>query len=147
MKEAKTKIIPIYKAPVGWKEDPNYVYIGRSNFREKLRDEWGNPIVKGEKCRVCDKVHIEDGSTLVCYEAALLHSLRDSAFEEKVRNLHGKTLVCYCADPNKCHGSILAKYARLLNTSKPCECCGVEMPAILRVNLCSSCSRDYYNMG
>jgi len=41
---------------------------------------------------------------------------KDDYFERAVRNLHGKTLLCWCAkkDAEHCHAVILAEFAELL---------------------------------
>lgn len=141
------KVTPIYKAPAGWKTNSDYVYIGRTNHKEGLSGEWGNPIVKGQKCPECGKVHTEPGDTLKCYERQLWLALRDESLQTKVAALYGKTLVCYCPDPNKCHGSVLSKYATLLVEGKKCEVCGTRISGLLKINMCDSCARDDYNMG
>ena len=143
----KTTIIPIYGAPKGWKEDPNYVYIGRKNVKEGLSDTWGNVIIRGQKCMECGEVHSDPGSTLKCYDKMLWLALRNEDFQKQVASLYGKTLVCYCPNPNTCHGSVLAKYATLLVEGKKCEVCGTRISGLLKINMCDSCTRDDYNMG
>ena len=41
----------------------------------------------------------------------------DQAFQDQVRNLHGRTLLCWCAkkDAPRCHAVILAEFAELLH--------------------------------
>jgi hypothetical protein len=40
----------------------------------------------------------------------------DSSFQQAVRDLHGKTLLCWCAkkDSPRCHGMILSEFVELL---------------------------------
>lgn len=79
-----------------------HVYIGRPGF-------WGNPIKLNYKCKICGKIHSKNGSTLDCYKTYLLNRINnESDFIEKLKELDGKILVCWCA-PNKCHGDILAE--------------------------------------
>lgn len=99
------KIINISKAPVGWLDSPDYVYIGRSGHG--LDGYFGNPIRLDERPR---------GSTFKEYEKYLINRLdTDEEFRNRVKELKGKTLVCFCK-PKSCHGDILAKYVAILNT-------------------------------
>lgn len=99
-----TSVINIKSAPIGWRDIPEYVYIGRSG--KGLTGYFGNPIeLKSREKR---------GSTLKRYRSYLeLRINEDLEFREKVKNLYGKTLVCFCK-PAQCHGDILAEYAERL---------------------------------
>lgn len=100
-----TEVINIKHAPVNWKDDPNYVYIGREGHG--FDGEFGNPfaLVKGKK----------RGTTLDLYQGYLEDRITHSPyFAQKVKDLYGKTLVCFCK-PERCHGDILAEYSRRLN--------------------------------
>lgn len=83
---------------------PYDVYIGRRMFRFNLPEsDFGN----------------RSGGD---YEPWLIEKLKDPAFAEKVKNLHGKRLGCWCRDRkdrdfSKCHGHILARYADKLAAS------------------------------
>lgn len=82
------------------------VYIGRPSI-------FGNPIVVGKVCTICGNVH-DRGETLVCYRVYLMHRLEhDMKFKQAVRELKGKTLICFCK-PLPCHGDILAEIAETL---------------------------------
>jgi hypothetical protein len=50
------------------------------------------------------------------YLRYLIRAMNSPAFEQSVRNLHGKTLLCWCAkkDADYCHAMILAEFAELL---------------------------------
>ncbi len=88
------------------------VYIGRSG--KGLKGPFGNPISIGQKCPHCGQVH-DRGGTLVCYRIMLEHRLKtDPTFRQAVKELAGKTLVCFCK-PLPCHGDILAEYAERLS--------------------------------
>jgi hypothetical protein len=90
-----TQVINIYRAPAGWETDPQYVYIGRKGHG--FSGAFGNPLY-----------------TLEGYDRWLLGRLRtDLLFRTAVRDLSGKTLVCFCK-PKPCHGDILARFADLL---------------------------------
>jgi hypothetical protein len=108
--------INIKTAPPNWKSNPAYVYIGRRNATYGVAESpHHNPIVKGEKCSECGLVHRDAGSTLPCYTQILERKINsDPVYREQVKQLYGKTLVCWCA-PNPCHGHILARYAVMLN--------------------------------
>jgi hypothetical protein len=96
---------------------PGDVYIGRAGHG--LDGYFGNPIRRGELCPMCDEVHEERGSTLHCFEAWAKQRLReDPVYRERVKNLHGKNLGCFCV-PSPCHGSILARLARGLQPPSP----------------------------
>jgi len=98
-------VININDAPLGWRNDPKYVYIGRPQF-------WGNPIVRGEVCIVCGAVHTKNGSTLDCYKWWLLTSNDAEPQRRKLKELRGKILVCYCK-PYPCHGDVLQEALKI----------------------------------
>ena len=76
------------------------VYVGRAVSRSGLKASiWGNPFVLGK-----------DGSrddVMAKYRAWLL---ANPALLEKLPDLKGKVLGCWCA-PEACHGDILAELA------------------------------------
>jgi hypothetical protein len=76
----------------GWEQSPDSVYIGRGS-------EWGNPFVIG---RDGDRAAV-----IAKYRAWFLQRVtEDEGFRRRLRQLEGKTLVCYCA-PAACHGDVL----------------------------------------
>lgn len=86
-----TKVIHIKYAPEGWRENPDYVYIGRPS-------KWGNPFEVRSYGR--------DG-------AVAQHAIwfqRQPELMESLHELKDKTLVCFC-HPSPCHGHILARLA------------------------------------
>jgi hypothetical protein len=91
-----TDVINIYHAPGGWRNDPQYVYIGRANKAYSVpKSKWHNPYsvsTVGSRQAAIDgfRQYIEGRPSLL----ADLHELR------------GKTLVCWCA-PKACHGDVL----------------------------------------
>jgi hypothetical protein len=91
------------------KDTKNEVYIGRGS-------PFGNPVVIGKMCPICNTVHKDRGSTLDCYKIWLSEALNDCNFKEQVKDLYGKTLVCFCK-PLPCHGDILAYTAEILYDS------------------------------
>lgn len=115
-------------------EDPRQVYIGRAGHGQK--GFFGNPIRRGRRCLECGAVHRDGGSTLACYEAWLVRRLAaDGLFRDRVRELAGKVLVCFCKT-GPCHGDILAWHAERLTaeavdgyvTGTPeCPECGEEL--------------------
>lgn len=99
----QTTVINIIAAPGGrasdaaWRRDHQYVYIGRSGHG--LIGHFGNPYPAG---RLAD------------YDDYLLCRLdRDLIFRDMVKQLAGKTLVCFCK-PKPCHGDFLATCADAL---------------------------------
>lgn len=90
-----TQVVNMYHLQKGWEADPQYVYIGRAG--RGFDGRFGNPL-----------------RTLEGYEEWLLGRLKtDKPFRAAVRNLAGKTLVCFCK-PKPCHGDVLARFADLL---------------------------------
>lgn len=92
-----TKVIHIKNAPLGWRLNPNYEYIGRGS-------PWGNPYPIGKAHPVTGQPMTRDDVCDLFDERALPILL------PYVHQLKGKTLVCYC-HPQRCHGHSLAKAA------------------------------------
>lgn len=94
-----TSVINIRNAPIGWENDPEYVYIGR---RGKGQDGYfGNPFhVKGYEDR---------GEILQRFYDYIIERMeKDKIYNERVKALKGKILVCFCK-PLQCHGDVLSK--------------------------------------
>ena len=77
------------------KPTSNDVYIGRGS-------KWGNPFVIGK-----------DGSREEVIEKYKTHLLSNSNLIECLRELKGKTLVCFCK-PKACHGDFLCEVVETL---------------------------------
>lgn len=87
------------------------IYIGRQRLPKWKSGYFGNPIIKGLRCFMCGTAHEMPGDTLPCYERWLYDRLvDDEQFRNDVRELSGKTLLCWC-DTERCHGVILARAA------------------------------------
>lgn len=83
---------------------PDEVYIGRGG--KGFIGKFGNPIIKGELCCVCNNIHVTNGSTLQCFRLYVDNRMKnDSQFRNDVNELKGKILVCFCK-PKPCHGDI-----------------------------------------
>lgn len=94
MNTSETKLVNIFKN----KYD---VYIGRPGKGQN--GYFGNPfpLPKGAL----------KGSTLPKYREYFVKRLQeDQEFKEKILSLKGKTLGCFCASPDTCHGSIIVEY-------------------------------------
>lgn len=100
-----------------YKETPE-VYCGRGKglFSDPLKcgendnGYFGNPIVIGQKCLMCDEIHINGGSTLKCYELYLRERLKNNMiFKRKFLELKGKKLGCFCK-PKPCHTDVMIDY-------------------------------------
>jgi hypothetical protein len=93
-----TRVIHIKDAPLGWREDQNYVFIGRPSpyenehrVVEPTKEDPGCP--RGEAKRRFD----EDFQ-------------KNKKLQELViKNLLFKTLVCYCK-PKACHGDTYVEF-------------------------------------
>ena len=97
-----TSVINIKDAPNGWRSDPDYVYIGRAVPRHGLKSsEFANPFSIGRDAETREQV-------IDMYRARLIKAPAEMI--EKVRDLRGKTLVCWCK-PEACHGDVLAAIA------------------------------------
>ena len=86
-------VVNIRSAPTNWRDNCNYVYIGRPSV-------WGNPyrVSQYGRERAIDKY------ALHATQSGILNLLYE---------LKGKKLVCHCA-PDKCHGDFLADAANKL---------------------------------
>lgn len=89
---------------------PGDVYIGRAGKGED--GYFGNPHPVGQPCRLCDRTH-QRGDAVEAYAKTFAQRIReDHQFRQRVWDLKGKTLVCFCA-PHRCHGDVMAEW---LNT-------------------------------
>jgi len=94
------EVINIRNAPIGWEDNPKYVYIGRAG--RGFDGYWGNPIKLNGKKR---------GSTLELFRSYVVERIEtDEEYRQKLKELNDKILVCFCK-PNPCHGDILAYYS------------------------------------
>ncbi len=104
-----TKVISLKQST----KSPDEIYIGRAG---KGREGYfGNPIVKGNVCIVCNEIHEAAGETLLCYTTWLKNKIAtDEEYADMVEGLRGKTLVCFCRPKEgfqgklMCHGQVLA---------------------------------------
>ncbi|MCB1711173.1 MAG: DUF4326 domain-containing protein [Candidatus Riesia sp.] len=89
----ETTVVNLYRNPYD-------VYIGRAGKGED--GYFGNPFRKEEKDSV--------GSTLEEYKKYFYKRIEeDVEFKEKILELKGKRLGCFCK-PNPCHGDIIVEY-------------------------------------
>lgn len=73
-------------------------YIGRAGHGQD--GYFGNPF----------KVHLNRGETLGYYREYFYNRLKtDPEFKQRIHQLKGKVLACFCK-PNACHGDIIADY-------------------------------------
>lgn len=85
-----------------------WVFIGRPG-------RFGSPIPLakrfGQHCPVCGLLHLDAGSTLVCYEKWLRAELkRNKEFRKAfyaLNNIPNLKLVCFCATGAECHGNVI----------------------------------------
>ena len=105
---SQTTVIHIKDVPSGWKSDMElrrqYQYIGRKTDTED--GYFGNPFpITPKRTRT---------QSLREYWDFITPRLDyDFAFRQRVLELHGKILVCYCK-PFPCHGDYLAQTADIL---------------------------------
>lgn len=107
-----TKVINIKNAPAGWKDNPEYVYIGRPG--KGMTGRWGNPFVMSNN---------SDGERIRCYNAYRKWTQHHEGYlVEVLQQLRDKTLVCFC-DPKLCHGHWLQFYCdtmgKIIDQVKP----------------------------
>lgn len=90
------------------------IYIGRAGHG--LDGYFGNPHRVAEVCTRCGNEHTSAGDTIPCFRAYFEERLTsDAEFRERVHELAGKRLGCFCK-PSPCHGNIIANY---LNSVEP----------------------------
>ncbi len=91
----KTKVIHIRDAPQGWKNNPEYVYIGRGS-------PWGNPFRIGDPSQedgiISNRGRLDRADVIQLFKTHTLPGLM-----KQIHLLRGKILVCFCA-PQDCHG-------------------------------------------
>ena len=85
------------------------IYIGRRG--KGKNGYYGNPIEFGERCLVCGEVHqdTEQGrlDLLDCYKRWFWNRVnKEPVFRQKVRDLRGYRLGCFCK-PKPCHGDVI----------------------------------------
>lgn len=95
----KTKIANISKG------ESYDVYIGRKGHGHD--GYFGNPFDEGNRSEKIRKFT----------KYAALRIQHDPAYKKQVKELHGKTLGCFC-HPLPCHGDVLAKIAEQLNVEE-----------------------------
>jgi len=84
------------------------VYIGRAGKGQL--GYFGNPIVQGQRCPICNRVHQNPGDTLPCYKKFFYEKIAsDPEFKKRVLQLKDKRLGCFC-HPRPCHGDVIAHY-------------------------------------
>ncbi len=86
--------------PKGWEKDPDFVYCGRAGHGHD--GYFGNPIpLEAGEPR---------GATLEKFKSYFYDRLdRDPVYNERVRALKGKVLVCFCK-PLGCHCDIIKEF-------------------------------------
>jgi len=90
---SETRVVNIFKEPYD-------VYIGRAGKGQS--GFYGNPIIlqKGE----------ERGATIERFKAYFYDRIeKDLEYKNKVEQLKGKTLGCFC-HPKACHGDVYKEY-------------------------------------
>ncbi len=101
-----TRVVNIRRLHARWESEEDHVYIGRAG--KGLSGYFGNPLEIGR-----------DGNreeVLVKYRSYLENRIStDPEFRQRVKELSGKVLVCFCK-PKPCHGDVLAEFADRLTT-------------------------------
>lgn len=96
-----TEVVNIYHLEENWRDNPDYVYIGRAG--KGFSGEYGNPFVVGT-----------DGTreeVLVKYTEYFYSRITDQndPFFWRIKELRDKKLVCFCK-PKVCHGDVIAEF-------------------------------------
>jgi len=88
--------------------EPYEVYIGRAGHGHD--GFFGNPYQVGQPCARCGEAHTKAADTIPCFRTYFMERLAsDVAFRDRVEELRGKRLGCFCV-PGPCHGRIIANY-------------------------------------
>lgn len=89
------------------KGEPYDVYIGRAG---KGQDGYfGNPHPIGRRCPICATVHAR-GEGIEEFKKDFLNRIEtDSEFVQRVKELKGKRLGCFCK-PHPCHGDVYKEW-------------------------------------
>lgn len=91
------------------RKEPYDVYIGRPS-------EFGNPFTHiSDRTTLAEFVVRNREEAIARYREWLLSS---PEMLEKIQQLRGKVLGCWCNDSDKCHGKILADLANLMTTHR-----------------------------
>jgi hypothetical protein len=102
-----TNVIHVKDAPEGWRENPNFVYIGRGNARYSLpNSKWGNPYRLDDAPVLCRTDEEKRAWAINAYAAYLRYN---EDLQVDLPELEGKILVCYCS-PKHCHGDVLSNW-------------------------------------
>lgn len=88
----------------GWRKPAGVVYVGRPSI-------WGNPWIVGGRAHGA----LSPKEAVAEYEAALVKGkLRDRAgtpLAERLAELKGRDLACWCDLDKPCHADVLLRYA------------------------------------
>lgn len=88
----------------GWRLPEGAVYVGRPTI-------WGNPWKVGGRAHGA----LGPKEAVAEYERALtrgeLKDRRGVALIERIGELRGRTLACWCAPDQPCHADVLLRYA------------------------------------
>ena len=98
-----TKVVNIYH------KIPYDVYIGRPGKGQE--GYYGNPVkVSKDPCEFCSEIHSSPAETRECYKEYFYCRIEiDSEFRERILELKGKVLGCFCK-PKFCHGDIICEW-------------------------------------
>lgn len=89
----------------GWRAPEGAVYVGRGS-------KWGNPWRAGGQIILTGKRALQRSTAadvVAVYRSALLAD--PEAVATARRELAGKTLMCWCAEGEPCHGDVLLAVA------------------------------------
>lgn len=88
----------------GWRKPPEAIYVGRPTI-------WGNPWVVGGKAHGA----LGPQEAKAKYEQALtrgeLKDRQGNALIDRIHELAGRDLACWCAPGQACHADVLLHYA------------------------------------
>ncbi len=88
------------------------IYMGRAGRGET--GYFGSPIVMGKPCPECQLTHRDAGSTIPCYTKVFYRRMKDDLlFRQRVLQLRGHTLACFCVNPDgsgPCHAKVIAEF-------------------------------------
>lgn len=100
-----TNVIHIKNAPKNWRNDSNYVYIGRPSIYGNL---WSH-----KKSSIAQYSVSTAEEAVAKYKEYFYDKIeKDEEFRKNIEKLRDKTLICFCkVNGNEpCHGVVIASY-------------------------------------
>lgn len=91
------------KRSKGWRKPEGSVIVDRTSV-------WGNPHKIGDDCRNAETAVLRFEQDLI---GLVLKDRKGTPMLNRIGELRGKDLVCFCAIGSPCHRNVLLHYANL----------------------------------